>query len=476
MTEKVRQHREALRRAVRTRGGSRYESGRNWMLIQGDARAFLPRLPDNVVACTVTSPPYAALKNYGAPGQLGFGQDITREYLPDVERVLQELFRVTRCGGALWLVLDTLKEAREASLLPWEFITRARKAGWIFHDLIVWDKGRSLPWSNAGRFRAVFEHIVLLGKGPLSEFNLAAVREVEHLSPYWVRYPERYHPSGKAPTNLWHFPIPVQGSWNNGQSRHFCPFPVGLVGRMIAVTTRPGDIVLDPFAGTGTVLAVATHLKRFAVGIEINRKFVSEFARFGRSSLAARARAELSDRHDNSSLHTILVKLRMLKYPKTLFTELERGDRLNGNARDSIGVFLIASARRAHSGAASHKGVSAPLGDMTLFLLARPGADTNRLATAIAQRVGVPPLSKFGIRATVAIVPYERWSRVGFAARLSRRGAWCVYRLGRFYRYHERVAARALHTVLLSECNNTRRKVPTIISRLKVHVTVPADD
>ncbi|CAN5552768.1 hypothetical protein BH10ACI1_BH10ACI1_28300 [soil metagenome] len=284
------------------------------VLLCADSRTALSKFPENSISCIITSPPYGDLKNYGSDNQIGFGQNWENEYLPDLELIFSESYKICKSGAAMWVVLDMIKEGGEMIPLPWEVITRARSAGWTFHDLVIWDKGKSLPWSGKGKFRGVCEYILLLGKGKLGKFNLDAVRDSENLSSYWVKYPERYHPDGKAPSDLWHFPIPNQGSWSKKQSRHYCPFPVGLVARMIAISTTPGDIVLDPFAGTGSVSTIADYLDRFGVGIEINSSFTKDFKDFGFDAIMEKAEIELPNKNTtNNSLRETIIKLRMQK-------------------------------------------------------------------------------------------------------------------------------------------------------------------
>src|SRR2546430_13997058 len=123
-------------------------------------RDLLRQLPAETVDCVITSPPYGKLKNYGATGQIGYGQKGEEEYLRDIGAVLHELNRACVEGAALWIVLDTIKRSGRTLLLPWEVIRRAEAEGWAFHDLVIWDKGRSLPWSHVGRFRGVFEYCI----------------------------------------------------------------------------------------------------------------------------------------------------------------------------------------------------------------------------------------------------------------------------------------------------------------------------
>lgn len=440
-----------------------------------DSRMGLPLLPSASIDCIITSPPYAGIKDYGTSGQIGFGQSREDEYLPDMESVFTELFRVAKPGATLWVVLDMIKESGEMVSLPWEVITRARQVGWTFHDIVIWDKGKSLPWSTPGRFRGVCEYILLLGKGKLACFNIDTVRDTDHLSSYWIKYPERYHPDGKAPSDLWHFPIPNQGSWAKGQSRHQCPFPVGLVGRMISISTKPGDIVLDPFSGTGSVAAVASHLGRHAIGMEINHSFVDEFDESGFDALVKRAQAEMPNTKTiGGSLREIIINLRMLKYCKTLFAGIARGDRLSGNARESIEAFFIPVAYQTKPSDTGQV-VAKDLGHIKVQVLLRVEANKKVIEEEIQQRVGVAPLTLFGIQADVEVVPFDIWNQEGFMSPIPD-STWYIYRSGKFYHYDTEVNTEDLLDALRAESNHTRTKVPSIVSNIKIELKDPISD
>lgn len=94
---------------------------------------------------------------------------------------------------------------------------------------------------------------------------------------WWIRYPERYNPKGKAPDEIWDYGIPIQGSWGNGYVKHFCPLPTDMIGNMIQLTSDEGDVILDPFAGTGSVLVQAAYMNRKYVGSELNREYINMF-------------------------------------------------------------------------------------------------------------------------------------------------------------------------------------------------------
>src|SRR5438876_897438 len=92
------------------RGAKRVRSlSKRCLAIEGDSRVILPFLPAETIQCTITSPPYGDQKDYGSPREIGSGNADHKGYLEDLRVVFGELYRVTAPGGALWLVVDTLK-------------------------------------------------------------------------------------------------------------------------------------------------------------------------------------------------------------------------------------------------------------------------------------------------------------------------------------------------------------------------------
>ena len=455
---------------------ARHVSRRNCIFVATDCREALRRLPDESVDCVVTSPPYAHLKDYGRSRQIGYGQASTDDYLRDIAGVVQELYRVCSMGSALWMVLDTVKQSGRTLSLPWEVMTRGDKAGWVFQDLVIWDKGRSLPWSHMGRFRGVFEYVLLFAKGKLNHFAINKVRALDHLSSYWVRFPERYNPEGKSPTDIWHFPIPLQGSWSRNGIRHFCPFPIPLVARMIHLTTVPGDIVLDPFAGTGTVAAVASFLGRRGAGIEVNDRFVERFGRHGYDALKQQTKSEVSRSNGRSSragIGPLIIRLRMVKYPRTLFAELARPDRLGERARQSIAALVLTS--RCSSQAARRVTSRGKLGQIEVLVLARRDADLPILCEAIHEVVFVPPLSKFGLECDVRVIEPKRWKSASYFSRMPA-GKWYLYSKGIFNRYESVLSPEEIVEFVQSVVPKGQWKIPPILSTLGVNTNAGIGD
>jgi DNA modification methylase len=131
--------------------------------------------------------------------------------------IFAPLHEHTRDDGSLWLIADTYMAQGEAPRrllpVPFDLSRTAEEAGWTLRDVVIWRKDRALPWSNGTRLRNAFEYILLLVKGPTPKYYLDRPREHDDLREWWVRFPERYNPQGKAPANVWDLPIPRQGSW-----------------------------------------------------------------------------------------------------------------------------------------------------------------------------------------------------------------------------------------------------------------------
>jgi len=247
--------------------------------IVGDARELGQLLGSQSVDAIITSPPYLDLKDYGHGDQIGFGQS-EEAYYDVLENVFRQAFGATRDTGAFWLVIDTVRTSRELRPLPWLLVERALRVGWTLQETIIWDKGKTNPYSHHGRLRNLFEYVFLLTKGR-DGFKWRVRRIAELHRPqaaYFYGWPERHSPFGRNPGNVWRLPLTVQGVWSP-QLRagktirphlHECPFPFSLVERLLELTTDPGDVVLDMFAGSGTVAAMAEAMDRRWLAIEIN--------------------------------------------------------------------------------------------------------------------------------------------------------------------------------------------------------------
>jgi DNA modification methylase len=352
-------------------------------IVHGDARKLSAKLSENSINVTVTSPPYFDMKDYGVDGQIGFGQSY-EAYLEDLTGVFSEIHRATRDDGSLWIVIDTFRKEHEVLPLPFDLTARLRAVGWILRDVIIWKKDRTLPWIHKGTTRKIFEYILVLSKsrGPY-KYHADNFRETHDLKSWWIRYPERYNPRGKSLEEIWSFDIPTQGSWGKKYIRHFCPLPQQLVHRIVRLTTDAGDVVLDPFAGTGTVPLAANALNRRAIGFELNAAYIEKFneqvveSKVGSKPLQTPSVVDDFERQ--------IINLRGLKYARTMLK------RLKGESRAELPSQVIVTVSK-----------KKPTEQFKIarfeYLLLFNESPSDLVKQRIKQLTLAPPLSKYGIQ------------------------------------------------------------------------------
>ncbi|MDP3115379.1 MAG: DNA methyltransferase [Candidatus Cloacimonadaceae bacterium] len=225
----------------------------------------------------ITSPPYYDVLDYeGTPKQIGYGQIDYEDYLKDVVIALQDCYLLSDDNATLWLIMDTIKRDGRTITLPFDVNSKMQKlyepGTWILKDVIIWDKVKNLPWNSVGKFRNQFEYVLFYSKKECMTFNIDQIRDVDNLKNWWINYPERYNNLGKSPSNLWSYTTQMRG-WGKYKKHHLCPLPFPLIERIITLASNVGDTVLDPFAGSGSVLAIAHEMGRDAYGIDINLSY-----------------------------------------------------------------------------------------------------------------------------------------------------------------------------------------------------------
>jgi DNA modification methylase len=366
----------------------------------GDSRNLVTILPNYpFIDVTITSPPYWNLKDYGSTNQIGYGQDYL-QYLDDLERIFKALHGITKTSGSLWIVADTIKCNGELLLFPFDLANRIRQAGWLLNDIIVWHKDKTLPWSHRGKLRNIFEYVLFFSKTKRFKYHLSAVRETFGLKEWWRRYPERYSPNGKAPTRTWYVPIPRQGSWGENLNwvRHFCPLPPELVRRILLLASNRADVVLDPFAGSGVVLAQAKALGRRYVGIDLRKKYRAMFTRDVLPSIlrsgVGDSKKRIEQQRHRKRFSSLIWQRRKIKYPRELVRLY-----MKEFGRHGIQVLVALSTSR-----------------LTLRLVVgspKPARSRAQLRNRLTALMSRPPLSKYGLNVTLCIFNTER----GWASR-----------------------------------------------------------
>jgi DNA modification methylase len=361
------------------------------------------------VNVTITSPPYYDLKSYGFENQIGYGQDY-RKYLEDIADVFRQIYDITDDSGSLWIIIDTFAKDGLIMNLPFELSEKLKpttdKKGWILTDIIIWKKDKTLPWSRKGQLRNIFEYILFFTKSKKFKFHVDRIRisDPSRLKEWWVKYPERYNPKGAVLANVWEYPIPTQGIWNRQPLRHFNPLPMGMIDTIITLTTDRGDVVFDPFAGSGTVLAVADYLGRRWLGFEMSKRYCADFERNILPTVKEAMSIEKERRTELERLRRkfeiTIKKLRLNKFPKTLVKELSR--KKSWSDRWINTIFAISG------NLTKDEMVRLPrnkIMEEDIFIVTEHSDGDDYLSKQIRETVSAPPLSKFGIEPRIFVLP-----------------------------------------------------------------------
>lgn len=260
------------------------------------------------------------------------------------------------------------------------------------------------------------------------KYEIDRLKEIE-LKEWWVRFPERYNPRGKVPSNIWTLPIPVQGSWSSNGLRHACPFPISLVERIIRLTTdpQPTQVVFDPFAGSGIALAVAKQMRRSFLGFELSQKYIAMYrttvGRFVRDEWKSRRKEMNTLGARRRVLRGQILKLRVTKYPRTLVTELRKA--ISPASPIFFGAIVLASKQRP----------SKPYHLLTVnVILITDSRHRKALKVALHRVTSVPPLFKFGLNANVSIASLDGVRDLLRQLGISVRRRVATYENGRTYK------------------------------------------
>jgi len=245
-------------------------------IIIGDSRS-MPEVEAGSIDLVVTSPPYWHIKDYGVPGQIGYGQTL-HEYLKDLYLTWAECFRVLGEGRRLCLNIgdqfarSIIYGRYKVIPLHAEFISQCEQIGFDFMGSIIWQKKTTMnttgganvmgsyPYPPNGLVEIDYEFILIFKKPGKVKAVSREIKEASKLTKEeWKEY--------------------FSGHWRFGGARqlgHEAMFPEELPKRLIRMFTFQGDTVLDPFLGSGTTVKVALALGRNALGYEINGDFLED--------------------------------------------------------------------------------------------------------------------------------------------------------------------------------------------------------
>ena len=252
-------------------------------ILRGNAGSVLRKFPDNSVDLIITSPPYGdnRKRTYEGPKF----DDYVEWFLP----IAAQLKRVLKQDGSFVLNIKERADKGERQTYVLELILALKEQGWRWVDEYIWHKKNCFPGKWPNRFRdawerclhftlskdfKIFQDSVMVPIGDWATSRLENLSEEDH---------ERHEPTTQSgfgrkvanwvgrdivyPTNVLYLATECS---NKG---HSAAFPQELPAWFIKLFTRPGDVVLDPFVGSGTTAIVAINLERHYIGVELNRQY-----------------------------------------------------------------------------------------------------------------------------------------------------------------------------------------------------------
>lgn len=234
-----------------------------------DCKEGLKLIDDNSIDLTVTSPPYDDLRTYNG-------------YSFDFENIAKELYRVTKDGGVVvWVVADKTKNGSETGT-SFKQALFFKKIGFNLHDTMIYAKNNPIP-QNHNRYEQCFEYMFVFSKGKPKAFNPIRIptknagkkfdwgnrkTELDKNQCRRHRCSETYEvKQTKIKENIFYYSV------GGGKTGHPAVFPEELANDHIISWSNVGDIVLDPFMGSGTTAKMAILNKRKYIGFELSAEY-----------------------------------------------------------------------------------------------------------------------------------------------------------------------------------------------------------
>jgi len=250
----------------------------------GDCLDILRDYPDQCIDLIVTSPPYADQRTstYGGIKP----DDYVTWFLPRAE----QFFRVLKPDGSFVLNIKEKAVNGERHTYVLELILALRQQGWLWTEEYIWHKKNCYPGKWPNRFRDAWERCLHFTRNRQFKMNQEAVmvpmgdwastrlkslgkndvvRYESQVGNAFAKNIANWRQRTMAyPSNVLHL------ATETGNKNHSAAYPLALPQWFIKLFTNPGDVVLDPFVGSGTTIQAATELDRIAIGIDISPEFV----------------------------------------------------------------------------------------------------------------------------------------------------------------------------------------------------------
>jgi DNA modification methylase len=293
------------------------------MIIIGDAKTELKKLQSGSIDCCVTSPPYYGLRDYGVDGQIGL-EETPEKYVEKLVDIFKEVSRVLKDDGTIWLNIgdsyagngghkdknnigdkqqtnngslgNTYRSPGKIGLkkkdligIPWMLAFALRESGWYLRQDIIWHKPNPMPESVKDRCTKAHEYIFLFSKSEKYYFDSEAIKEPFTSAGEHAKRKRIVKSTGNSEesTKSMDGGHNMLGDPQNGRNKrsvwtvstkpykgaHFATFPPDLIEPCILAGCPENGIVLDPFAGSGTVGEVAKKNGRDFILIELNQNY-----------------------------------------------------------------------------------------------------------------------------------------------------------------------------------------------------------
>lgn len=227
----------------------------------------MSRMPDNYIDLTVTSPPYDNLRSYN-----GFDFEF--------EKVVKELYRITKSGGVIiWVVGDATINGTE-TCTSFRQALYFKEVGFNLHDTMIYKKKRIVPLTH-NRYEQGFEYMFVFSKGKPKTFNPIMVDCIYAGTETWgkpsfhktnssglISVDKKRIKDKKQKDNVWEFLNAKDNIY-----KHPAPFPEQLANDHILSWSNEGDIIYEPFAGSGTTGKMALLNKRKCIMSEISSEY-----------------------------------------------------------------------------------------------------------------------------------------------------------------------------------------------------------
>jgi site-specific DNA-methyltransferase (adenine-specific) len=245
----------------------------------------MKRMPDNFVDLVVTSPPYDNLRTYKDDIDKSWGEHVWKP-------IIKELYRITKKGGVVvWVVNDATINGSESGT-SFKQALYAIECGFNLHDTMIYK--RISPFPDSVRFHQSFEYMFIWSKGkpntfnPLfepksknSEYTNKSMKfrskngETKSLDEAGIeRLMKSNERKNKLMSNIWNISAGYMVGTTDDVWKHPATFPDKLAGQHIYSWSNEGDLVYDPFMGSGTTAKMAHIYKRNWIGSEMSQEYV----------------------------------------------------------------------------------------------------------------------------------------------------------------------------------------------------------